>query len=70
MMQAGSTDIEEGKVDITSAGFTDNDDLLEALHQGQSAPEGHRVSTGASIPPGLISILVLVVGAILAIGLL
>jgi hypothetical protein len=69
-MLAGSTDIEEDNVDIMSAGFTQNDDLLEALHQDQPAPAGHRVSPGASIPPGLISILVLVIGAILAICLL
>ncbi len=70
-------------MDTTSADLSENSGLLDLAHPDASVfvdrhiprvrdsiPADRHIRVGDSIPPGLISILVLVVGAILAVCLL
>jgi hypothetical protein len=57
-------------MDMTSVHLTENSDIIEGVRENQDGQEARPFGAGATIPPGLISILVLIIAAIVAINLL
>jgi hypothetical protein len=61
---------DEDIMDMTSAHLSESSDILEDVRQNEDALTDRPFGRAASIPPGLISILVLIIAAIVAISLL